>query len=133
MHDLSRYGVRTLLEWRDQLFYEDLSPDEDIYAVDTTRLARLSLEQLARWLALTAEILTQLPVRWIGEGGEVEHAQEIMRERLQALADSGLRVLPRELTGIPLDPRVIPPEFRQPMTHDDSKTEHTFSADGGAL
>lgn len=132
MDDLTRVDLWSLVQWRMELRFEGVDPDGD-----ELELHEMTLEQLARWLALTNEICARRPHRCVPEGEKIAFARHAISERLQWLAEAGQRSLPPELEGIPLDPGLIPPEFRQDLTAVSDRemvAEFSFSPTaGGAL
>lgn len=129
MGDLTRVDFWTLVQWRMELRYEGVDPDGE-----PLRLSELSVGELGRWLALSREIAARRPHVGEVEATQVREAEAELTESLRALADNGLRAIPAELAGIPLDPRLVPPEFRQiltPRSDQESGTEHTFTTTAG--
>lgn len=131
MGDLTQVDAWSLVQRRLELEFEGVDPDGL-----GLELHEMSLEQLARWLALTTEIAAR---GWtaFGEADRVAFARFAIAERLQWLAEGGLRCLPPELAGIPLDHQLIPPAFRQdlsPIADQLMVPEQAFSTStGGAL
>jgi hypothetical protein len=133
MGDLTQVDAWSLVQRRTELEFEDVDPDGL-----GLELHEMSLEQLARWLALTTEIAARGWTAFDGREAErVAFARVLVAERLQWQAEGGLRCLPTELAGIPLDPQLIPPAFRQNLTPFADQLmvpENAFSTStGGAL
>lgn len=131
MDDLTRVDLWSLVQWRMELRFEGVDPDGR-----EMELHEMSLDQLVRWLALTLEICARRPVRCVPEAEKIAFARHAINERLQWLADGGQRSLPPELDGIPLDPQLIPAEFRQSLTSISDREmvdEQSFSATNGGV
>lgn len=139
MRDHRPLSLHDITARRWQLFLERAPDDltwDDVARMDPWHSA-LELDQLALWLDLTRQMLALRPERWVDEAPRVREAQCELKHRLQRLGDDGLRALPAQLRGIPLDHRPIPAAFRQNLTSPADRvmgTEQTLNAtNGGAL